>query len=142
MIVKDRSSWYWLKDNLSFKVVAFVVSTVLWLTMQGRRDVVLSRDLDLQVLLGPQMVITNSIPQLVKVEVSGPRIALKRFAERKEPYTVDLGLAKRGKQVVRLSRDGLNLPLGAKVLSIQPQEFVVVVDELEKIKEGDQGDQK
>jgi len=135
MIARERSKWWWITDNMSYKVVALVVSIVLWVTMQGRRDIVLARDLELQVLLAPKMMITNSIPQMVKIEVSGPRIALKKFAERKEPYTVDLGLAKVGRQMVRLTREGVNLPLGAKVLSIQPQEFLVVIDEDKKNEE-------
>ena len=123
------------KENASYKFVALVVALVLWLTMQGRRDTVLTRDMEMQVLLSPGLAISNPIPPMVKVEVSGPRVALKRLAERTEPFTVDLGQARSGRQLVRLTKDSLNLPLGAKVLSIQPQEFLAVIVEVENKKE-------
>lgn len=120
-----------IKENASYKFVALVVALVLWLTMQGRRDTVLTRDMEMQVLLPPGMAITNPIPPVVKVEVSGPRVALRRMAERTEPFTVDLGQAQKGRKLVRLNKESLNLPLGAKVLSIQPQEFLAVIVEVD-----------
>jgi hypothetical protein len=40
---------------------------------------------------------------------------------------VDLTNAHAGRQVIQLSREGLNLPIGARVLSIEPSEFMVVL---------------
>ncbi|MBX7231549.1 MAG: hypothetical protein K1X29_05635 [Bdellovibrionales bacterium] len=124
--------------NGSYKVVALIVSLVLWLTMQGHRDNVLSKDLEMQILLSPNLAITNPIPQSIKLEVTGPRLALKKISERTEPFTVDLGQARPGKQIVKLTKDSLNLPLGAKVISIQPQEFLaIIVPVSTKMKETD-----
>lgn len=125
-----------LTENASYKLVALVVATVLWLTMQGRRDTVLSREVELQVLLAPNLAITNPIPQVIKLEVSGPRVALRKLAERVEPVTVDLRRAQPGRRVVALSRDNLSLPLGAKVVSLQPNEFLAVIVEMESKREG------
>ena len=124
-----------LSENASYKFVALVVALVLWLTMQGRRDTVLTRDMEMQVMLAPGLTISNPIPPTIKVEVAGPRVALRRLAERTEPFTVDLAQARVGRQLVRLTKDSLNLPLGAKVLSIQPQEFLAVIVEVE-VKKG------
>ena len=133
-------NWFW--ENGSYKAVALVVALVLWMTMQGRRDTVLTREMDMQVLLSPNLAITNPIPQVVKVEVSGPRVALKKLAERREPFTVDLGSAQAGRQLVRLTKNGLNLPLGAKVLSIQPDEFLAVIVEVDGGKDKGKNDDK
>lgn len=129
-----KAAQNWLMENGSYKAVALVVALVLWMTMQGRRDTVLTREMEMQVLLSPHLAITNPIPQVVKVEVSGPRVALKRLAERRDPFTVDLGQAQPGRQLVKLTKDSLNLPLGAKVLAIQPEEFLAVIVEVEKDK--------
>ena len=129
-----KSAQHWIFENGSYKAVALVVALVLWMTMQGRRDTVLTREMEMQILLSPGLAITNPIPQVVKVEVSGPRVALKRLSERQEPFTVDLGAAEPGRKVVKLTKDGLNLPLGAKVLSIQPREFLAVIIEVENDK--------
>ncbi len=116
-------------DNLSYKFVALGVALVLWMSMLGRKDSTLVKEFELQVLLGQGIELENKIPPLVKVEVAGPRVALKKINQMHPVFQVDLTGAKPGRQVVELSRDGLNLPIGAKVLSLEPKEFTVVLRE-------------
>lgn len=114
-----------LTDNLSYKFVALGVAVVLWMSMLGRKDSTLMKDFELQVLLGPNVEMAGQIPQIVKVEVAGPRVALKKINQMNPVFTVDLSAAQPGRQVVQLSREGLSLPIGARVLSIEPREFTV-----------------
>ena len=116
-----------LTDNLSYKFVALGVAIILWMSMMGRKDSTLVKDFELQVLLGANLEMETSIPQLVKVEVVGPRVALKKINSMSPVFTVDLTSARPGRQVIQLSREGLNLPIGARVLSIEPREFMVVL---------------
>lgn len=116
-------------ENFSYKFVALGVAIILWLSMMGRKDATLVKDFELQVLLGPELEIENPIPQLVKVEVVGPRVALKKINSMNPVFTVDLSNAHLGRQVIQLNREGLNLPIGARVLSIEPHEFTVVLRE-------------
>jgi YbbR domain-containing protein len=116
-----------LTDNLSYKFVALGVAVILWMSMMGRKDSTLVKDFELQVLLGANLEMETSIPQLVKVEVVGPRVALKKINQMSPVFTVDLTSARAGRQVIQLSREGLNLPIGARVLSIEPREFMVVL---------------
>lgn len=118
-----------MSENLSYKFVALGVAVILWMSMMGRKDSTLVKDFELQVLLGPNLEMETSIPQLVKVEVVGPRVALKKINQMSPVFTVDLTSARAGRQVISLSRDGLNLPIGARVLSIEPREFMVVLRE-------------
>jgi YbbR domain-containing protein len=115
-----------LTDNLSYKFVALGVAIILWMSMMGRKET-LVRDFELQVLVGAGLEMETSPPQLVKVEVTGPRVALKKLNQMSSLFTVDLTAAHAGRQVVTLSREGLNLPIGARVLSIEPREFMVVL---------------
>ena len=119
-----------LTDNLSFKFVALGVAMILWISMMGRKDATLVKDFKMQVLLAPYLELENPIPPDVKVEVVGPRVALKKINQMNPIFTVDLTNARVGRQVVQLSRDGLNLPIGARVLSIYPSEFPVVLREV------------
>lgn len=119
-----------ITDNLSYKFVALGVALVLWMSMLGRKDSTLVKEFELQVLLGPRIELESKIPPLVKVEVAGPRVALKKINQMNPLFTIDLTAAKPGRQVVELSRDGLNLPIGAKVLSLEPKEFTVVLREV------------
>lgn len=123
-------------DNLSYKIVALCVALILWVTMLGRKESVLTRDLQVQYLLAPTQVVTNQTRQKVRVELSGPRMGLKKFSSTQEVFTVDLTNLGPGRQVVDLNREGLNLPVGVKVLSIYPDQMVVVIKEVSAQKEG------
>jgi YbbR domain-containing protein len=119
----------YLTENLSYKFVALGVAMVLWMSMLGRKDSTLVKEFELQVLLPPKIELQTQVPQIVKVEVGGPRVALKKINQMSPVFTIDLTSARPGRQVVELSRDGLNLPIGARVLSIEPREFTVVLKE-------------
>ncbi len=116
-------------DNMSYKFVALGVAMVLWMSMLGRKDSTLMKEFELQVLLPPKVELQTQIPQIVKVEVGGPRVALKKINQMNPVFTIDLTSARPGRQVVELSKDGLNLPIGARVMSIEPREFTVVLRE-------------
>jgi YbbR domain-containing protein len=118
-------------DNLSYKFVALGVAMVLWMSMLGRKDSTLMKEFELQVLLPPKIELQTQIPQVVKVEVGGPRVALKKINQMTPVFTIDLTAARPGRQVVELSKEGLNLPIGARVLAIDPKEFTVVLRESE-----------
>ncbi len=114
-----------LLDNLSYKIVALAVAIILWISMIGRKDSTLVKEFELQVLLGPNIELESPIPQLVKVELIGPRVALKKINQMSPVFTVDLTGARVGRQVIEMSRNGLNLPIGARVQSIEPHDFTV-----------------
>ena len=116
-----------ITDNLSYKFVALGVALILWASMMGRKDSTLVKDFELQVLMGSNLEMETSIPPLVKVELIGPRVALKKINQMSPVFTVDLTGAKAGRQVIQLSREGLNLPIGARVVTIEPREFMVVL---------------
>ena len=117
-----------IADNLSYKFVALGVAVILWMSMMGHKDT-LVKDFDLQVMLGQNLELETSIPQLVKVEVVGPRVALKKINQMSPVFTVDLTSAGPGRQIIQLSREGLNLPIGARVLTIEPREIMVILRE-------------
>lgn len=116
-----------LTENMSYKFVALGVAVILWMSMLGRKDSTLMKDFELQILLGPNLEMTTQVPQIVKVEVAGPRVALKKLNQMNPVFTVDLTAARSGRQLVQLNREGLNLPIGARVLSIDPSSFTVQI---------------
>lgn len=116
-----------LSDNLSYKFVALGVALILWVSMLGRKDSTLTREFELQLMLGPNIEAEGRPPQLVRVEFAGPRVALKKINNMNPVYTVDLSAASPGRQVVQLNPDGLNLPIGSRVISIEPREFTVIL---------------
>ncbi len=118
-----------LVDNFSYKLVALGVALILWMSMLGRKDSALTREFELQVILGQGIELETAVPQFVRVEVAGPRVALKKMNSMNPIFTVDLSSARPGRQSVQLSPEGLSLPIGARVLTIEPREFTVVLRE-------------
>ena len=114
-------------DNLSYKFVALGVALVLWFSLLGRRDATLMKDYQLEVLLAPEMELAIPTPEFVRVEVMGPRVALKKLRQLPGVFTVDLTSASTGRKKVRLSAEGVALPLRARVLNIEPKEFVTEI---------------
>ncbi len=68
----------------------------------------------------------------MRVEIAGPRVALKKINQMSPVYTVDLANAKPGRQLVQLNREGLSLPIGARVLTIEPSEFTAVLRQVQE----------
>ena len=114
-------------DNLSYKFVALGVALVLWFSLLGRRDSTLMKDYQVEVLLPPGMELTIPPPEFVRVEVMGPRVALKKLGQNPGVFTVDMTNHTPGPKKVRLPLEGVALPLGARVLSIKPDVFVTEV---------------
>lgn len=124
------------RDNFSYKLVALGVATVLWMSMLGKKDASVVREFELQTILPPNTELETTLPDFVRVEIAGPRVALKKLNQMNPVFSVDLTNFKPGRQFIELSREGLNLPIGARVISIEPKEFVVVLRGSKIPKEG------
>jgi hypothetical protein len=110
-------------ENLSYKFVALGVALILWLSMLGRKDSTLVRDFELQFIYAPGIEVQGNVPDSVKVEVTGPRVALKKINQINPIFSVDLTSAKPGHQVIHLNKDSLSLPIGSRILNIDPADI-------------------
>jgi YbbR domain-containing protein len=117
-------------DDFSYKSVALAVALVLWVTMLGRKDITSVKKLPIQFLNDSTYEVAASKEKEVKVEVAGPRMALKKFSEMDQVYTLDLSGLKSGSHMVRLTSEGLSVPVGVKVLSIRPDSLNVTLKPL------------
>tara|TARA_Y100000817_G_C16751744_1_gene497346 strand:+ start:538 stop:960 length:423 start_codon:yes stop_codon:yes gene_type:complete len=122
-------------DNGSYKVVALFVSLALWVTILGRKDLILNHDMQLQLLTNTNHVIRNKIRETVRVKVSGPRSGLKKFTQSGEVISINLEKVEPGRRTIKIPKDGLNLPLGVKVLSITPSRIQVSIREVKPLLE-------
>ncbi len=115
----------WIFDNGSYKLVALFVTLILWVTILGRRDFVLSKEMDIEFLLPRAMTVApgpgkKEVERRVTVKVSGPRMALKRFAQYPGTITVDLGKSQLGPVQALITPRSVEVPFGVKVLSVSP----------------------
>jgi YbbR domain-containing protein len=122
-------------ENLSYKVVALFISLILWLTILGRRDFVVAKDFEVEVLAGPNLQVSTQVPDMVKVKVSGPRTALRKFVDGHGSQTVNLDLQDRGEGDfdVEIPWEKIEVPFGVKIVSVRPK---IVHVEIIKSKSG------
>lgn len=122
-IVKD-----WIFENGSYKLVALFVTLILWVTILGRRDFVLSKEMDVQFMMPAGLTISRTdIAQRITVKVSGPRMALKKFAQDPGTITVDLMNSRSGKVEAVITPPSVKVPFGLKVLSVNPDVIQVTL---------------
>lgn len=109
-------------ENGSYKLVALFVTLILWVTILGRRDFVLSKDMDIEFLLPRTIAVAETNRERrVTVKVSGPRVALKKFAANPGTITIDLGRqAEPGPVKAVITTRNVEVPFGVKVLSVTP----------------------
>lgn len=120
------SEWKnWVFENGSYKLVALFVTLILWITILGRRDFVLSKDMDIEFLVPRSITVApapgqKEVERRVTVKVSGPRMALKRFAQNPGTITIDLAKSQPGPVQAIISPRSVEVPFGVKVLSVTP----------------------
>ncbi len=109
-------------ENFSYKLVALFISLILWLTILGRRDFVMSKNIEIDLITAPGQVVVAQTTDQIKVKVSGPRTALKKFMDGtySQSVTIDVSTKPDGILDVDIPLNRLEIPMGVKVLSIRP----------------------
>lgn len=109
-------------ENGSYKLVALFVTLILWITIIGRRDTVISKEMELEFLLPRGMAVKEAtIERRVTVEVSGPRMALKRFKQNPGAITIDLSKFQAGPVRMAIAPRSVEVPSGVRVLAVSPE---------------------
>ena len=121
-------------ENGSYKLVSLFVTLILWITILGRRDFVLSQDMEIEFLLPRSIAVApGGSDRHVTVRVSGPRMALKKFAQN--PGTITIDLARQldpGPVRATISPRNVEVPFGVKVLSVSPDMLNVTLIDASK----------
>lgn len=109
-------------ENLSYKLISLLIAMILWITILGRRDFVVTRKMEIELTPPVGMVVKEQSVDQIKVKVSGPRAALRRFVENDVSQVVTLDLSQRpvGVSVVDIPRSKVDLPFGVKLVSMTP----------------------
>jgi YbbR domain-containing protein len=117
-----------LTENLSYKVVSLFIALILWLTILGRRDFVLTKTLEIEFSTRPDQIVLSQSADSIKVKVSGPRSALKKFVESglSQLVTIETG-GKEGSSEIEIPVNKIDVPFGVKVISIKPTKVQVQV---------------
>jgi YbbR domain-containing protein len=121
-------------DNLSYKLVALFIALILWLSILNRRDFILTKDLDVDIMTAEGFMVSAQSNAQIKVKVSGTQPALKKYRESAQVLSFDMSDKAAGFYDVEMSASKVEVPAGIKVLGIRPQ--TIRVEIIEKSKEG------
>lgn len=122
-----------LSENWILKVLSLVFALVLWFFVMGERKLEVGYAVPLELKSVPEgMIVTNEVPRLVDVRISGPRTLLMNLSPSDINISVDLKDLQPGLTSFKRLEERLNIPSGLKVTRLSPS-FVDV--KLERIKE-------
>ncbi len=116
-------------DNFSYKVVALFIALILWLTILGRRDFILTKNMDVEVVVKSGYSLPYQSQDQVKIKITGPRAALKKFIDSgiNQVLTLDLSDLDEGEHEIQIPKEKIDVPFGVKVLSTRPESIKVKI---------------
>jgi YbbR domain-containing protein len=124
-----------LTHNLNYKLVSLAMALIVWMTVLGRRDVVILKTVPLLINLPENTVIANEVINEVDYRISGTRFLMKRIEQKDlDPVKIDLSNVSIGRKLITIPDDSLRLPLGARVISINPQSVSIDLAEATRMR--------
>jgi YbbR domain-containing protein len=122
-----QSSASRFSENFGFKIIALFITLILWLTILGQRDFVITKVVNLEVLTDPNYVVVGQTAEEVTLRLAGPRAILRKWQ--------DAGLLKEVTLTIPEPREGLieleipvnkiELPSNVKLVNFRPHKIRV-----------------
>lgn len=107
-------------SHTKVKLLAFFVSFLFWLVILGQRSVVVTREVPLDFIVDPRFNLETKT-ETVTVKLSAKRSALQSFVPESASPLVDVRGLPRGNNRISINVNSFSLPVGAKVLSVEPK---------------------
>ena len=109
-------------ENLSYKIVSLFIAIILWLTIMGRRDLTLTRNIEIEFKVAPHYRIVGQTADKLRLRLSGPRSALKELMGEVKGKTLEVDISDRGPGIfdIDVPVDRIEIPAGLRILSIRP----------------------
>jgi hypothetical protein len=125
--------WKIVSTNLGTKLISVAIAIVLWGIVLGSRNVEVTKEIPLEVITPPDIVPANDIPDRIAFRLSGPKAFLRSILDRREePIRVNLTGAKPALVTYRFFSDNIRVPIGVKVLSINPTAILIKLEYLKR----------
>ncbi|MCM2278347.1 MAG: CdaR family protein [Oligoflexia bacterium] len=125
--------WHMVLTNIGTKLVSIAIAVVLWFVVLGSRNVEVTKDIPLELITPADIIPANEIPEKITFRLSGPKAFLRAVLDRREdPIRVNLAGAKPGLVTYRFFSDNIRLPIGVKVLSINPTAILIKLEYLKR----------
>lgn len=122
-----------LTSNIGTKLISVAIAIVLWMIVLGSRNVEATKEVPLEIITPTDVIPSNEIPDRIAFRLSGPKAFLRTVLDRKEePIRVNLMGAKPGLVTYRFFSDNIRVPIGVKVLSINPTAVLVKLETIRR----------
>ena len=123
-------------ENFGFKIIALLITIVLWLTMLGRREVLYSKEFTFDVDLPQHLVLVGQTSESVELKLSGARSSVKKYIESlpSDQLRIELPDAHEGLLEFEVRPERFNLPSGLRIQSIKPSRVRLEVMTVENFK--------
>ncbi len=110
-----------LTKNWTLKLLSLVFAMILWMFIMGERHLEVGYTVPLELQKIPKdLIISNQVPSLIDVRISGPRTLLMKVSPNDISITVDLSDLKPGLTTFKRLEERLNLPSGMRVTRVSP----------------------
>lgn len=120
-----------LTDNAGTKLVSILIAVILWIVVLGSRTVEVTKEVPIEIVTNEDVMVANELPDRVSFRISGPKAFIRTLLDRRDPpIRVNLQGAKPGAVTYRLFSDSLRVPIGVKVLSVNPNALVVNLEQM------------
>lgn len=114
-------------ENGSYKLVALFISLILWLTILGRRDFVVNKDIEVDFIAAENYMVSGQSSDKVRIKLSGPQPLLKKFKEVNQAIQVSLADKEAGLFEIDMTPSKIEVPQGLKILSVKPSQIRVEI---------------
>ncbi len=119
-------------ENFSYKIVALIISLILWLSLLNKRDFITNKELDIDIITAENLVVLAQTTDKLKVKVSGPQPLLKKFKDSSQIIAFDMSDKPAGFYDLDVSSSKIDVPKGIKVIGIRPNTIHVEIIEKQK----------
>lgn len=128
--MSDKSTMHF-SESLALKAVSLLLALILWITILGFKREEIRKNVKLEPLLPPGMVIINKIPSHIQFTLSGPRVVLKNIEKKLQPIRPDLRRTRETTIGFSISEDLLgDLGNGVRVTSFYPPNILIRLEEV------------
>jgi YbbR domain-containing protein len=121
-----------VSDNFSYKLVALIISLILWLSLLNKREFITTKEFDVDIMTSENLVVLGQTSDKLKVKVSGPQPLLKKFIDSPQIVAFDLSDKPTGYYDLDVSTSKIEVPKGLKVVSVRPNTIRVELTEKTK----------
>ncbi len=122
-----------LRFQFWLKVTSFLIAVALWVVVFGSRTIEITKEVPFEAVVSEDQILVDPVPEKITFRLSGPKAFLRSITNRiDDPIRANVKDLKTGVFTQRIFSDSIKLPLGVKVLSINPNVIQMRVEELKR----------